>query len=322
MTETKKELIYEKILAIMADIKVIGKKRQNVAQGYSFRGVDDVYNELHDIFVKHKVFTVPTVLDTHHEERTSRKGSVLIYRIYTIKYTFFAEDGSSVDAVVVGEGMDSGDKAGNKALSVAHKYVLLQMLLIPTDESKDPEDESHQLSKPKPKPEPEDDGIADMASQGPTGSEFRTIPITIGTKTIMHTQYEALDRFKMAKTLLGEKAYYKILGENGYEKSNQVPNKDIPKLYYALVEAHEKGRKETPTDKPSQAQLAELSKLETILIDKHGFSPNQILNQFKETVDESIISNMTKEQVVKMIDFFKNCIKELNEAAKPGVHTK
>lgn len=321
MAEGKKELIYEKILAIMADIKVIGKKRQNVAQGYSFRGVDDVYNELHDIFVKHRVFTVPAVLDTHHEERTSKKGSALIYRIYKVKYTFYAEDGSSIEAIIVGEGMDTGDKAGNKALSVAHKYVLLQMLLIPTDESKDPEDESHQINKPKPKPEPEDDGIADMASQPDVKSEFRTISLTIGKKTIMHTKYEALDRFKKAKDQLGKELYYKILGENGYEKSNEIPNKDIPKLYDAMAEAYKQEKKAGKTkvadqEKPTQGELTELARLETTLIDKHGFSPNQIINQFKETVDESLISNMTKEQVVEMTNFFKDRITELNEAAK------
>ena len=39
----KKELIYEKIPAIMADVQTIGKDRKNVQQKYSFRGIDDVY---------------------------------------------------------------------------------------------------------------------------------------------------------------------------------------------------------------------------------------------------------------------------------------
>jgi len=247
MTETKTPLIYRKILAIMADIPVIGKERQNVAQHYKFRGIDDVYNALHAIFAKHKVFTVPTVLSAHHEERVSKGGGALIYRIYTIRYTFYAEDGSSIEATIVGEGMDMGDKAGAKALSVAHKYVLMQMLLIPTDEAKDPEDESHQVSgkpavKTKQKAEElsPDGGIADMASSPlEPGEEFRTIPITVKGKTILHTKFEVLDRFKEAKTKLGNELYYKILGENGYEKSNQIPQKDIPKLYYAMIEAYE-----------------------------------------------------------------------------------
>ena len=139
-------LIYKKIPAIMADVSAIGKDRENVAQHYSFRGIDDVYNEVHEVFAKHRVFTIPVVLDAKHEERKSKSGGVLIYRIYTIKYIFYAEDGSFVEATVIGEGMDSGDKAGNKALSVAHKYALLQVLLIPTDDPKDPENESPQVN--------------------------------------------------------------------------------------------------------------------------------------------------------------------------------
>ena len=170
--------------------------------------------------------------------------------------------------------------------------------------------------KKKSKAISEDSGFNDMPGPPDTKSEFRTIPITIGNKTILHTKYEALDRFKKAKDQLGKELYYKILGENGYEKANQIPNNDLPKLYYALVEAYKGKKKLTTGDKPTQAQLIELNKLEATLIDKHDFSPNQILNQFKETVGESIIAKMTKTQVGIMMDFLKKCIKELNEAAK------
>lgn len=48
-------------------------------------------------------------------------------------------DGSCIETVNVGEAMDSGDKGMNKAMSIALKYSLLQMFLIPTDEPKDPD---------------------------------------------------------------------------------------------------------------------------------------------------------------------------------------
>ena len=139
-------LIYQKIPAIMADVGAISKDRRNTSQGYAFRGIDDFYNVLHPIMAKHKVFSVPRVLDTHHEERKAKSGATLIYRIYTIEYIFYAEDGSHVDAIVVGEGMDSGDKAGNKAMAVAHKYALIQVFAIPTEGGDDPEDDSHELA--------------------------------------------------------------------------------------------------------------------------------------------------------------------------------
>lgn len=138
-------MIHKKIIAVMADIDSISKGRDNKQQGYKFRGIDDVYNALHKVFATHGVFTVPTVLDEKTEIKTTKSGTELIYRILKIKFTFFAEDGSSFDAIVIGEGMDSGDKASNKAMAVAHKYALLQVFAIPTEEPKDPENDSHEL---------------------------------------------------------------------------------------------------------------------------------------------------------------------------------
>lgn len=48
-------------------------------------------------------------------------------------------DGSFVETVNVGEAADSGDKGFNKCMSIALKYSLLQMFLIPTEEQKDPD---------------------------------------------------------------------------------------------------------------------------------------------------------------------------------------
>ena len=62
-----------------------------------------------------------------------------------MKYTFFASDGSNFETTVI-EGMDSGDKAANKAMAVAHKYALLQALCI-TEDMVDPDREAHDPSK-------------------------------------------------------------------------------------------------------------------------------------------------------------------------------
>lgn len=140
--------IYKAIAAIMAETAAIGKDKKNEMQGYKFRGIDDVYNAVHPLFAKHGVFSVPQVLEDRTEERTTSKGSALIYRVLKIKYTFFANDGSFIESIVMGEGMDSGDKASNKAMAVAHKYAILQILSIPTNDDKDPEVDSHEV-KPK-----------------------------------------------------------------------------------------------------------------------------------------------------------------------------
>ena len=109
---------------------------------------------LHNL-VKNRIFVSPEVLEHTREERVTKSGSVLTYSILRIKYTFYAEDGSSVSAVVIGEGMDSGDKSSNKAMSVAFKYACFQALCIPTEEMKDPDGETPEQIKPKtPSPAP------------------------------------------------------------------------------------------------------------------------------------------------------------------------
>ncbi|WP_319758461.1 ERF family protein [uncultured Sphaerochaeta sp.] len=139
--------IFEAMAEVMKDVDAIKKGQQNKSQGFKFRGIDDVYNAVHPIFAKHGVFTVPTVLSERTEERQTRNGGNLIYRILTMKYTFFASDGSSVEAVVIGEGMDSGDKGANKGMAIAHKYALLQTLCIPTEDMIDPDSEVQEPSK-------------------------------------------------------------------------------------------------------------------------------------------------------------------------------
>lgn len=137
--------IFKQLCQINAEITAIGKEKKNQQQGFSYRGIDDVMNELHSLFAKHKVIIIPECLERTETERQSKSGSALFYIKERIKYTFYAEDGSSVFAIIDGEGMDSGDKGTNKAMSIALKYCLTQMFLIPTEETKDPDSETHEV---------------------------------------------------------------------------------------------------------------------------------------------------------------------------------
>ena len=140
--------IYSAIIGVMGDIGAIGKDKYNSIQKFNFRGIDDVMNVLHPLMVKHKIMLVPEVMEQSREERTSAKGGLLIYSICRVRFRFYAEDGSYIEAVTIGEGMDSGDKATNKAMSIAMKYACFQVFCIPTEEMKDPDGESPE-STPK-----------------------------------------------------------------------------------------------------------------------------------------------------------------------------
>jgi hypothetical protein len=137
--------IYQSIVAAMADIEPIAKGRRNKEQGFQFRGIDEIMNELQPILKKHGLFVVPEIIDVKRQERLTKSGSTLLYSVATIRYTMYAHDGSSISGSTIGEGMDSGDKASNKAMAVAMKYFLLQTFCIPTEDAKDPDEHSHEV---------------------------------------------------------------------------------------------------------------------------------------------------------------------------------
>jgi hypothetical protein len=124
--------IYAQLAAIMAAADAVGKERRNSGQGFSYRGIEDIMDALHPIFAENKVYILSEVIEEKTEERATMKGGTLIYRVLKAKVWFVSgEDGSRESVVVVGEGMDSGDKAANKAMSAALKYALTQTLILP-----------------------------------------------------------------------------------------------------------------------------------------------------------------------------------------------
>ena len=141
--------IYQSITNAMADIEPIAKGRRNEKQNFNFRGIDEIMNELQPVLKRHGLFVVPCVKEVQRQEIQSKSGGTLLYSIVTMEYTMYAADGTFIKGATVGEGMDSGDKASNKAMAVALKYFLLQTFCIPTDDAKDPDADSHDVA-PRP----------------------------------------------------------------------------------------------------------------------------------------------------------------------------
>lgn len=148
--ETEKKLIFEKIPKILASVEAIGKGRKNLQQGYNFRGIDDMYNDLHKYFAAEGVFITSKILNSFREERATKNGGVMIYTIIDFEFSFYATDGSFVTTQQRGEASDSGDKSSNKSASAALKYALMQTLLIPTEEDKDTESNSPEFAPKSP----------------------------------------------------------------------------------------------------------------------------------------------------------------------------
>lgn len=147
MTETPN--IYAAMIAAMEEVQAIGKVGFNDSQKYHFRGIDQVINAVGPIFRKHKILPVPhNCTAKYRDVRTSYDKPS---REVTVDatYRFYGPAGDFIEAVVPGESMDVGDKGTPKAMSVAYRIVLLQMLCIPTDEP-DPDSQSYERGNPVP----------------------------------------------------------------------------------------------------------------------------------------------------------------------------
>jgi hypothetical protein len=140
--------IYAALAAAMSEVGAVGKTKKNLQQGYQFRGIDDVMAHLQPVLAKHGVVVLPEILERERETVQTKSGGTMASVRLLVKHTFYAKDGSSVAATTLGEAMDSGDKASNKAMSAALKYALTESLLVPTYEvERDTEESPPELAK-------------------------------------------------------------------------------------------------------------------------------------------------------------------------------
>lgn len=143
-------LIYKKMANVYSKIEAIGKTQENKEQRFKFRGIDDVYNALHKTMAEEGIFLTPEVIETTRTQIQSKSGTNGWHTISKIKFTFYAEDGSSVFAITEGEAIDYGDKSTSKSQSMAIKYALLQTFMIPTEDTEDGDKTSPEAGKHTP----------------------------------------------------------------------------------------------------------------------------------------------------------------------------
>lgn len=141
MSDISAEMIYTCIPRVMAEIGSVAKDQKNSQQNYMFRGIEAFYQAAHPALIKHGVFCAPEVLEreAYRFEKTNFDGKLTTWLHVTLKvrHRFFCEDGSYIDVVTCGEGLDNSDKATNKAMSGAMKYALIELFCVPTKDIED-----------------------------------------------------------------------------------------------------------------------------------------------------------------------------------------
>lgn len=132
------------LAAVMADVQSVAKRDRNDHQKFNFRGIDAVLNAVGPALRKHGVVVMPHVESwTFEPVEVGQKRSLMGHALVHVTYTFVGPEGDHLTCSVLGEAMDSGDKAVPKAMSVAFRTALLQALALPTDEP-DPDASSYE----------------------------------------------------------------------------------------------------------------------------------------------------------------------------------
>lgn len=135
----------EVILAVMKEVQGVGKNERNSAQGFNFRGIDAVINKVGPALRNAGGFILPEVKSAEHSIALTAKGSQVNVVHLTVQFGIYGLDGDPITGTVAAEAMDSGDKATAKAMSVALRTYLLQVLALPTDEP-DPDSFSYEAT--------------------------------------------------------------------------------------------------------------------------------------------------------------------------------
>jgi len=148
-----------KLSMVMKEVERIPKRGSNAFHGYKYAMEADVADVVRQELVRQGVMLIPSLkaYELHPLLKKGEPAGVICYATYT----FTATDGTgSISFDVLGAGSDNpGDKAPYKAFTGAEKYALMKLLLIPTGD--DPErDEEEKPAKAK-AAEPSGPSLAD-----------------------------------------------------------------------------------------------------------------------------------------------------------------
>lgn len=134
LTRESKPTVVEAMHAAMKMVTSVGKKDFNDFHKFNFRGIDTILDAVGPAFREHGIVTLPDLLTLEAEMVKSSKDKPMRLTTVTVKYTFIGPAGDRESTTVPGEAWDGEDKGSSKAMAVAFRTALIQVLSIPTKE--------------------------------------------------------------------------------------------------------------------------------------------------------------------------------------------
>jgi len=135
--EGAKPAVFEAVEAVQTALakQGIAKEGKNAAQGFKFRGIDQVLGTLSGLLAANRLVLTMNQTDLRTEVRETKSGGKMYVTIVTARFIATSlVDGSTLDmGTYSGEGADSGDKATSKSLSMCMKYAAFLGFCIPLE---------------------------------------------------------------------------------------------------------------------------------------------------------------------------------------------
>lgn len=148
MTDSGKAAnVVEALSRVMADLPAIGRDQTASQQqgGYAYRGIEQITKHTQGLFAEHGIVFVPRVV-SYEIRDLMVNNKPWTDTVELVEYTVYGPGGVD-DHITVGPilavGRDNSDKGGNKCLTQAFKYALLQTLCI-SDAKDDGDNQSHE----------------------------------------------------------------------------------------------------------------------------------------------------------------------------------
>jgi hypothetical protein len=149
-TTTPGNTVASKLVLCMEDIGQLSKDGRVSGGNVSYRYLSEekITGALQDALVKHKLTVRPICIQQVNTEpeikRTTKQGTGEIIETPVNRVRLLntyewrdAENGDTLTVQSIGEGMDAGDKATNKAMTAAYKYMVRHTLAISTGDDGD-----------------------------------------------------------------------------------------------------------------------------------------------------------------------------------------
>lgn len=129
----------QKIARSMEDMGAIAKDGTNQKQDWQFISEAAIKGAVRKVAAKYGFAIIPTkVLKTNVYNRQTKSGGVLYF--YDVIQEFTIMDGKEqIEGQMIGTGSDSGDKAVNKAVTVAFKNFEKQLFNVSDQNDEDPD---------------------------------------------------------------------------------------------------------------------------------------------------------------------------------------